>query len=295
MRRIYIPFCTLFLFFILLLQGCGTEKLEVDIKTPKTFQPGEAMNIQLKVSKQDGSPVVGANVHAVMSMKGMDHGKVNMDTQDIGEGKYMGQAKLSMDGQWIAEIQIDQNGNQYTETKEFSFEAKSSETAHKVTKNIELPDFNLINQDGKPISRKDLVGKKVVMTFTYVKCNDPNACSVLLGNLRKLQLDLSEKGIKTDDIELVSVSVDPVNDTPEVMKNHAKEMNFDMSYINLLTGQLKDVKQLTDTLGVRFEKTNDVVLHDNKTMIFDKTGKLTHEFQTSQIDRQELFDLVSGK
>jgi cytochrome oxidase Cu insertion factor (SCO1/SenC/PrrC family) len=59
------------------------------------------------------------------------------------------------------------------------------------------------------------------MTFTFVNCPDPNACPVLLNNFSRLQEDIKASGIRTNDILLVSVSIDLENDKPETMKEHA--------------------------------------------------------------------------
>lgn len=61
----------------------------------------------------------------------------------------------------------------------------------------------------------------------------------------------------------------------------------------MLTGDMKEIKTLADTLGEHFEKKGAEVLHDNKTFIFNSDVKLTHEFTGSIIDRNELYQVVT--
>ncbi|MDP4107364.1 MAG: SCO family protein [Bacillota bacterium] len=280
---------------ITFIAGCSSEQLQIKLYAPKTFTPGQPFAMQFKVLDSKGNPVKAAKVTAELNMKGMDHGSVQISTQEIGNGLYVGQANLQMNGDWIATVKVDRNGKSFQEDKSFTIDVKTKLTAHKVTKHVELPNFKLIDQNGQTVTKKDLLGKTVAMTFTYVNCADPNACPVLLGNFNKLQQDIKSAGIATDKILLLSVSIDPQNDTPNVLKKHAQEMNFDTSYLKMLTGNLSEIEKLTNLLGEHFEKKGTEVLHDNKTFVFDRTGKLTHEFTGSYIDREELFQVVTSK
>jgi cytochrome oxidase Cu insertion factor (SCO1/SenC/PrrC family) len=281
-------------FILILLAGCSSNNIQVKLSTPKTFTPGKAIALQIKVTDQDGKSIKGAKVNAKLSMKNMDHGTFPMTFDEVENGRYIGPADLPMDGDWVADITVDQDGKKSEFEKEFSIQTRSLDNAHKVDKKVALPDFNLIDESGKPVTKQNLLGKRVALTFTYVNCVDPNACPVLLGNFSKLQQDLKDNGVNTDDILLVSVSIDPENDTPEKLMEHAKKMNFDLSYLKMLTGDLNEVNKLTVALGEHFEKKGSEVIHDNKTFIFDQTGNLTHEFTGSLVDRQELFHIVSG-
>lgn len=282
-------------FILIFLAGCGSENFQVTLHTPKTFTPGKSFPMQIKMADSQGNPLADAQVSAVLEMKNMDHGTIPMTADEVGEGSYVGYVDLPMDGDWLAKIKVDHGGKIYEETKPFSIEIKTKETAHKVSKQVSLPDFTLTDENGETLTKQDLLGKTVVMTFTFVNCPDPNACPVLLGNFSKLQQDIKASGISTDDILLVSVSIDPENDTPEAMKEHALKMNFDMSYFKMLTGEMTKIQHVADALGVNFKKTDGEVLHDNKTLIFNQSGELTHEFTGSFIDRDELFQLVAGK
>lgn len=290
MKRFSVFIMSLIIIFI---SGCGgSNDLSVKLSTPKTFTPGKIYAMQITVLDHQGNPVEGVNVSADLTMKNMDHGTTPVEVEEIGDGKYIGTANLPMNGDWVAAVRVKHDGKIVEDLKQFSVEAKTMENAHKVTKDVALPEFNLMDENGNTVTKQDLLGKTVVMTFTYVNCADPNACPILLGNFSNLQQDLKTKGVTTDNLLLVSVSLDPESDTPEAMKEHAKKMNFDMSYLKMLTGDMKEIKTLANTLGEQFEKKGAEVLHENKTFIFNPEGKLTHEFTSSIIDRNELYQVV---
>ena len=290
MKRFSVFIMSLIILFIV---GCGaSNNLTVKLTTPKTFTPGKIFAMQFTVVDNKGNPIQGAEVSANLNMKKMDHGTTPVAVEEIGDGKYIGTANLAMNGDWVASIKMEHDGEMVEDEKQFTVEAKTLENAHKVTQEVTLPDFKLIDENGNSVTKQDLIGKTVVMTFTYVNCVDPNACPILLGNFSNLQQDLKSKGTNTENLLLVSVSLDPENDTPEAMKEHAKKMNFDMSYLKMLTGDVNEIQNLADTLGEHFEAKGAEVIHDNKTFIFNSNGKLTHEFTGSIIDRNELYQIV---
>jgi len=293
MKKSFVFIMSLMFIFI---AGCGSvSNLTIKLSTPKTFTPGKIYAMQFSVVDKQGNPVKGSKVSADLNMKNMDHGTTPVTIEEIGDGKYIGNANLAMNGDWVASIKVEHDGKIVEDEKQFTVEAKTVENEHKVTKEVTLPDFKLIDQNGNSVAKQDFLGKTVVLTFTYVNCIDPNACPILLGNFSNLQQDLKSKGSKTDNLLLVSVSLDPENDTPEVMKEHAKKMNFDLSYLKMLTGDKNQIQNLAVTLGEHFEKKGSEVLHDNKTFIFNGGGRLTHEFTGSIIDRDELFHIVAGE
>ncbi|MEH7304317.1 SCO family protein [Neobacillus drentensis] len=291
MKRISVFIISLLVLFI---AGCGTSNnMTVKLKTPKTFTPGKIYAMQFTVEGKQGNPVEGAKVSAELNMKNMDHGTTPVTVEEIGSGKYIGTASLAMNGEWVASIKVENDEQTVVDEKPFTVEAKTMENAHKVTKEVTLPDFRLIDENGRSVTKQDFIGKTVIMTFTYINCLDPNACPILLANFSNLQQDLKLKGNKTNKILLVSVSLDPKNDTPKAMKEHAMKMNFDLSYLKMLTGDKKQIQNLADSLGEHFKNNGSEVVHDNKTFIFNEDGRLTHEFNGSSINRNELYQVIT--
>ncbi len=293
MKKFSVFFMSLLL---ILAAGCSKEnKLQIKLSAPKTFTPGNRYPMQIQITDNGGQPVKGAKVAVNLNMKNMDHGPTSIKTEELGDGKYLGLADISMSGDWVADINVTHKRSTVKEEKDFTVEALTKENAHKVTKYVALPDFKLIDQNGSTVTNETLKGKTTVLTFTYVNCADPNACPVLLSNFRNLQEVLKVKGLPTNNILLLSVSIDPQNDTPEILKEHAQKMNFDLSYLRMLTGDLNEIKKITDSLGEHFEKNGSVISHDNKTFIFNEKGILTHEFTGSYIDRDELLQVVTER
>jgi protein SCO1/2 len=108
-----------------------------------------------------------------------------------------------------------------------------------------IPDVELLSQNGRKIDfYNDLLkGKTVVISFIYTTCG--SVCPMLGANLAKLQGLLGARPGK--DIHLISISTDPVTDTPERLKAWAKMFGEKPGW-TLVTGQKSDIDKLSIAL-----------------------------------------------
>lgn len=111
---------------------------------------------------------------------------------------------------------------------------------------VTIPDVPVLDQDGKPRNfYGDLVrGRTVAIDFIYTSC--PSFCLPLTANLRVVQEELGARIGK--DIELISISLDPVADTPAKLKAFAAQFGAGPGW-SFVTGAMPDVARLADKLG----------------------------------------------
>jgi protein SCO1/2 len=100
-----------------------------------------------------------------------------------------------------------------------------------------MPDVTLINQDGKKVRFKELMAsdKLVVVDFIFGTCT--TICPVLSAGYLNLQQKL---GVDSQKVHLVSISIDPENDTPKVMRDYLKRYRAKPGW-DFLTGSRKDI------------------------------------------------------
>ena len=94
------------------------------------------------------------------------------------------------------------------------------------------PDFDLTSQDGKRVTLADLRGKVVAVTFIFTMC--PDICPMLTSNMAQVQEALGDDFGKS--VAFVSITVDPENDTPGVLKEYAEAFGADLGGWAFLTG-----------------------------------------------------------
>ena len=102
-----------------------------------------------------------------------------------------------------------------------------------------LPPFRLIDQEGKPFGSEELRGQVWVGNFIFTGCN--SICPELTRSMRKLQQRYQAAGVP---VRLVSFSVDPEDDTPQVLKDYARRHGADLSSWAFLTGPEPAIRSL---------------------------------------------------
>lgn len=100
-----------------------------------------------------------------------------------------------------------------------------------------LEDFSLTNQDGKTISRADLIGNPWVANFIFTRCTGP--CPVMSSHMSQLTTEFPNANLK-----FVSFSVDPQYDTPEILRAYAKRYQWDQNRWFFLTGDSDKVHEI---------------------------------------------------
>lgn len=95
----------------------------------------------------------------------------------------------------------------------------------------QVKPFELTNQDGKTISNKDLEGKVYVLEFFFSRC--PTICPQMNRNMLKIE----QAFFGNPNFAIASITIDPENDTAEVLKAHAAQLGAKSSNWHFLTGK----------------------------------------------------------
>jgi protein SCO1/2 len=139
-----------------------------------------------------------------------------------------------------------------------------------------VPDAAFVDQDGRKRTFGSFKGSTVVVTFIYTKCPLPQFCPLMDRHFITIQEHLQDDpALKS--VHLVSVSFDPITDTPPVLKKHARELKADLKRWTFLTGDRDDIDQFAARFGVAVTRAlNDQrdIQHNLRTAIVDAEGKL---------------------
>lgn len=141
--------------------------------------------------------------------------------------------------------------------------------------NDPAPPFQLTDQDGNPRSLEDFRGKVVLLDFIWTRC--PGPCPILTGLhvdvQRKLPPELRAK------TQLVSISLDPVRDTPAVMREYASKRGVDLANWSFLTGPPEQVDDVVKRYGVGSAKAPDgQIEHVVATFLISPSGQIERRY-----------------
>ena len=84
----------------------------------------------------------------------------------------------------------------------------------------EVPNFTLRNQDNREIHIRDYRGKALLLTFIYTRCPVPDYCTLMSNNFAQIDRALGQDPELYEKTHLLSISIDPGYDTPEVLKSY---------------------------------------------------------------------------
>lgn len=139
---------------------------------------------------------------------------------------------------------------------------------------MKAPDFVLTNQNNKKISNKDMLGKVYVVEFFFAKC--PTICPVMNNNLKFV-----DKEINNPDFRIISISIDPENDTPEFLKEHAKRLGITNPNWHFLTGDREYIDNIANEFDIFVGNKDDQaesLNHSGMIALVDKEGNVRCRF-----------------
>lgn len=113
-----------------------------------------------------------------------------------------------------------------------------------------IPDFSFINQDGNRFTQDSLAGKVYLAEFFFTTC--PTICPKMAVTLERVQDQLKS----TRDFMIVSHTIDPLHDTPEVLKEYAAARKADPSVWVFLTGDQDSIYEICEYSYMAFADEN---------------------------------------
>jgi protein SCO1/2 len=150
-----------------------------------------------------------------------------------------------------------------------------------------VADFALTNQDGRVITLQDLRGKIWVADIIFTRC--PGPCLKMTRQMKELQDGLGT----ASKVQLISLTTDPVFDTPEVLKQYAQRFSADSNRWTFLTGSPAQISGLAiDSLKLTAvekapqdrESPEDLFIHSTIFVLVDRQARLRGIFETTGPD-----------
>jgi protein SCO1 len=173
-------------------------------------------------------------------------------------------------------------------------ERPTETTIKSQSKAPQIPDVEVLDQDGrKLLFYSDLVrGKTVAINFIFTTCT--TICPPLTANFAKIQKNMAEQG-EAGSVRLISVSVDPENDTPERLKKYAELFHARPGW-TFVTGRRADLEQIWKAFNIFLASKQDhpptVAVGNDVTHVWNyasgltSAGKLTAVIEATLKERE---------
>lgn len=150
----------------------------------------------------------------------------------------------------------------------------------------EVQNFSFTNQDEETVELDDLKGDYWVANLIFTNCE--TVCPPMTANMARLQQKLDEEGL---DIRLISFSVDPHIDSPQLLKEFGDKHGADYSNWDFLTGySQEDIESFASkSFKALVTKVDgeDQVTHDTSFMLVSPEGKMVNRFKGTSFEEVE--------
>jgi protein SCO1/2 len=140
-----------------------------------------------------------------------------------------------------------------------------------------VPDFVLINQDGKRIHLHSFRGDVVLVTFIYTRCPFPDYCPLVSKNFAEIYAATRKNPALHSKIRLLSVSFDPQHDTPAVLRRYGETFRattggapFDRWEFAAVPA--KDLRSVTSFFGLSYSSNDGQIVHSLSTTVISPSG-----------------------
>ena len=132
-----------------------------------------------------------------------------------------------------------------------------------------IPPFTLTNQNNEKFDSAELAGRPYVVSFFFAEC--PGICRDLNTQIKTLR-----ERVGDPEMAFVTISVDPKNDTPEVLNRYAADFDADPKDWVFLTGQLSDIRAVGEQ---SFRVIVDRDIHTEDILLVDRWGRYRDRFK----------------
>ncbi|MEY4087924.1 MAG: hypothetical protein RJB55_195 [Verrucomicrobiota bacterium] len=147
------------------------------------------------------------------------------------------------------------------------------------------PDFTLYDQEGRIVQGSRFRGRHIMLNFIFSRCPVPTMCPAATAKMITVQRLAREAGVR--DLELISITLDPANDTPGVLREYASVRGIDTSNFSFLTGPEGAIRDLLTQFGVITQLQGDILQHTLATLLIDPQGRIAHRTDGSQWEPQD--------
>jgi protein SCO1 len=142
----------------------------------------------------------------------------------------------------------------------------------------EVPDFTLINQNGKAIHFQQFHGKPLLLTFIYTRCPFPDYCPRMSNNFAQIMQQLQKDPKAFGQAQLLSISIDPQNDKPAVLRSYGERyvgrMDPKFAHWEFASGSPEQLRKVADYFGLAYNQKDGQIVHGLVTVLIGKDGKV---------------------
>ena len=147
-----------------------------------------------------------------------------------------------------------------------------------------MPPFALVDQSGTTVRSESLRGHVLVVSFVFTTCVE--ACPLITGQLARAQARARSEKLDRR-VRFVSITLDPVTDTPDVLRRYANAYGIDLTTWHFLTGAPDDVTRVVRAFGLN-AVARERIVHGSLVVLVDGQGRIAERRADLELDPDRL-------
>jgi protein SCO1/2 len=157
--------------------------------------------------------------------------------------------------------------------------AKPTSSLHIPAPGDEVPDFRLVNQNGKTVSVHQYRGQTLLLTLIYTRCPFPDFCPRVSHEFAAIDRQIRADPARYGKAHLLSISFDPANDTPKVLRAYgfscvgSKDPALFARWEFAAIPQ-GEVAQFADYFALTYKEEGGLITHSLSTAVISPDGKI---------------------
>jgi protein SCO1 len=150
-----------------------------------------------------------------------------------------------------------------------------------------MPPFALVDQSGTTVRSESLRGHALVVSFVFTTCVE--ACPLITAQLVRAQARARTEKLDGR-VRFVSITLDPVTDTPDVLRRYADAHGVDPTSWHFLTGASDDVARVIRAFGLTIGRSRDAgvardrIVHGSLVVLVDSKGRIAEALTDLELD-----------
>jgi protein SCO1 len=150
----------------------------------------------------------------------------------------------------------------------------SAERNARLKEGDQMPSFSLTDQNGARISLDTFRDQPFVLTFVFTRCPVPNFCPRMSNNFEELQTAIKTGSGALAKTRLLSITLDPQFDTPQILNAYAASHQADAKVWTFATGDEKEIDALTRAFSVYRQTESGTISHGLATALINRDGNI---------------------
>lgn len=143
-----------------------------------------------------------------------------------------------------------------------------------------MPPFALVDQSGTTVRSESLRGRVLVVSFVFTTCVE--ACPLITAQLARAQAQARTE--KLDErVRFISITLDPITDTPDVLRRYANTYGIDLATWHFLTGASDDVARVVRAFGLN-AVARERIVHSSLVVLVDGQGRIAERRTDLELD-----------